>query len=262
MRIYHLTLAVRGRRALARDEAERRLLMRAIARTCGASLLLPGVADDHLHAVIRTLRPGYLARDLARVLGNRRPDLTFKPPHFALVDTRAYLAWLVRYLLEQPAKHGLPGPAALWTGCCFQDLVGARLLPGFSAAGLANELPRMRLRELFPVVGLRSEPLVPLDDAAIRHAGAGRLVDAAGAVFAVGPALDRRIRSAGVLEARRLTVRVARRVGLPAQEVAHYLGVKPKAVSRLWDQPCPEFWIAALRRRLALEDRAGQPAPV
>jgi hypothetical protein len=46
----------------------------------------------------------------------------------------------VTYLLKQPVKHGLDVHPALWTGSCFLDLIGARLIPGFSTAPLRAAL--------------------------------------------------------------------------------------------------------------------------
>lgn len=184
---HHLSLAVRGRRALARDEAQRRALMRSIVATGRARLLLPSLVDDHLHGLARTDQPGYLARDLRKVIRTQRPDLEFKQPHLEPVGTRAYLRWLVTYLLSQPIKHGLIGHPALWTGSCFQDLVGARILDGFDPGGLWDELPRFRLREAYEIVGLTSVELAPANDEELGRAGASRLVDLAAGVFAVGP---------------------------------------------------------------------------
>ena len=103
----HLTIAVRGRRALARDEAERRELVRALAKITANRLLLFCLVDDHLHAVLRSEQVGYLAAGVQRMLQARRRDLKLEPNHLVLVDTRSYLRWLVSYVLKQPEKHGL-----------------------------------------------------------------------------------------------------------------------------------------------------------
>lgn len=251
---YHLTIAVRGRRSLARDEAERRALVRALARVGGDRLLLFSLVDDHFHAGLRAEFAGRVGDALRRVLVARRPDLEFKPPHLEPVGTRAYLRWLVRYLIAQPERHGLGVDAALWTGSCFQDLVGARVLPGFEVTPLRNELPRLRLGGLFDALGLGTEPFRPADDDALDRAGVARLVDLAAGVYAVGPALMGR--STPVVSARALAATVAGLVGVPTSTLARFLGVVPRTVRSLAQRPPDVRAVLALRRRLALEERA------
>jgi REP element-mobilizing transposase RayT len=253
---HHLSLAVRGRRALARDETQRRSLMRSVVATGRERLLLPCLVDDHLHGLARTHQPGYLARDLRRVIRTQRPDLELKQAHLEPVGTRAYLRWLVTYLLTQPIKHGLPGHPALWTGSCFQDLVGARLLDGFDPSGLLDELPRFRLREAYEIVGLNAVELAPATDEELRRAGASRLVDLAAGVFAVGPEMRGAGRSKRVVEARVLAAHAGRVVGLPPGETARFLGVGTRTVHSLAKRPPPDRGMVALRKRLALEVRA------
>lgn len=258
MTIYHLTQSVRGRLALARDEAERRILVRELAAAGRERLLVFGLVDDHLHAAIEAERPGYVARDFRRVIRDRRPELPLKVPNLEVVDSRAYLIRLLRYILEQPRKHGMPGPPALWTGGCFQDLVGARLLPGFSPARLANELPRFRLREVFDAVGLDPVPLPGVTDGELRRVGAERLVDLAAGVFAVGPRLAGKSRP--VTAARRLAAQVARLTGIRTRAIAEALGTSLRAVRyHVQGQP-DQRGIDALRRRLALEVAAAKVA--
>ena len=52
---HHLTIAVRGRTALAREETERRRLVRDLARVGGGQLMLFSLVDDHFHGGIRSL---------------------------------------------------------------------------------------------------------------------------------------------------------------------------------------------------------------
>lgn len=253
---YHLTISVRGRRALARDEAERRVLVRAVTTHSAGCLILFCLVDDHFHAVLRSERVGYLASGIHRTLQARRRDLKLEPVHLVEVDTRAYLRWLVPYLLKQPEKHGLGVALALWTGSCFQDLVGARLLPGFSAGPLRDEEPRMRQSDLLRIVGLSVAPLVPADDEALARAGAARLVELAAGVHGVGPVLSGR--AAPTVRARALAARVAHDVGVTVTQLARFLGIGERAVRYLLERDVDEREVLALRRRLALEERAAQ----
>ena len=73
MSTYHLVLSTVGRLALARNEAERRAMVRAFTRTGGPSLLAFDLVDDHAHSAISSDRPRVLARDLRRAVAKIRP---------------------------------------------------------------------------------------------------------------------------------------------------------------------------------------------
>lgn len=254
MPIHHITLAVRGRRALARGEGERRALVRRLVGLGQERLLLFCLVDDHLHCVVRGERARYLARDMGRALVAVRDELELKPASVEPVGSRAHLSSLVRYLLRQPSKHQLPVHPALWSGSCFQDLVGARALPGFSPGVLASELPRLQSRELFEAVGLEPWPLSPAGDEALRRAGPARLVALAAGVHGAEPEL--RGRASQVVAARTLAAGVARRLEIPSWEIARYAGATPQTVRRLARRSLEAGALGALRRRLALELRS------
>lgn len=258
MAIFHLTLAVRGRQALARDEVERRSMIRHVAKVGGKRLLMFCLVDDHLHAGVRAAHGGIVGDSLRRVLKAHRPDLEFKRPHLEPVGTRAYLRYLVNYMLEQPARHGIGASSVLWTGSCFQDLVGARLLPGFDLTPLRSELPRLRLRDVFARLGLSRVPLRPADDEALSRAGPARLVDFAAGVFCVGPALEGRTEA--VVAARSLAVGATRLVGLPTSAVAPFLLLASRTLRRLAARDLNPRALLALRLRLALEQRVAGSA--
>jgi hypothetical protein len=258
MTLHHLTIAVRGRQALARDETERRALVRDLARIAAGRLMVFNLVDDHFHGVPRGERPGVLADSLRRVLRARRPDLELKRSHLEPVGTRSYARWLIDYVLGQSARHGLGVPTALWTGSCFQDLVGARLLPGFDARPLRAELPRLVQGDLLEAVGLDLAPLGDADDEALARAGAARIVDLALGVHCVGPVLTDR--SASAVRACALAARVARLVKTPLSEIARFLGRSLRSVERLAGRDVDAKAIRALRRRLALEQRVAERA--
>jgi len=250
---YHVTIAVRGRQALARSEAERRDIVRNVARVGREGLLAFGLVDDHFHAAVRGEAAGWCAEGLRRALAAHRRDLELKRPHIEPVGSRAYLGWLVRYVILQPRKHGLGASAALWTGSCFQDLVGARMLSGFCLAPLRNELPRLRLQHLFEELGLGSAPLVPAGDRELGRVGPARLAELSAGAYAVGPALNGR--AAPVVAARALAVHAARVAGLPISSLTRFLGVGPRAIRELARRAVPPRAVSTLRRRLALEER-------
>lgn len=253
MAIHHVTIAVRGRQALARDETERRALVRRLARVASGRLMLFNLVDDHFHAAARDDRPGVVADALRRVLKARRSDLQLKSAHLEPVGTRAYTNWLVGYILGQSKRHGLGVPTALWTGSCFQDLVGARLLPGFDPKPLRAELPRLGQPDLLEAVGLDAARLEGADDEALERAGAARIVELAMGVHCVGPVLADR--SSAAVQACALAAQTARLVDLPLKKIARFLGRTVRAVEYLAGREVDPKALAALRRRLTLEQR-------
>jgi hypothetical protein len=253
MNLYHLTIAVRGRRAVARDEAGRRRLVLALVRVGGSRLMVFCLVDDHLHVGLRAQRPARTADSLHRVLRAARPELTFKAPHLEPVDTRPYLRWLIRYVLRQPIEHGLGREAATWTGSCFQDLVGMRSLPGFDCSVLRSELPRLRLRDLYADLDLVPSPPRLATDAELTRAGPVRLAELATTVLAVGPTLSKL--SPRDVASRSLAAHAAAAAGFRPFLLAPHLGVSPRSMRRAAARPVDVRALRALRRRLAfLED--------
>ena len=253
MQSWQLTISALGRGTLFPDEATQRRAVRALVRVVGAHASLFCIVDDHVHVVVLCARQeaGRLAQRLALAL---RPlaGAMLGPAHISAVDGRSHLESLVRYLLRQPHKHDLATHPALYTGSCFADLVGGRALPGLSLR-LPEALPRFRLRTAHGHVGLDATPLVPLDDAALQELGVRRLVDAASAALAVGPALVGN--SAPVVAARVTAAHLAHAAGLPASHLAQALDITPPSARRLAQRTPPPGAVLAARRRLALEDR-------
>ncbi len=256
MNLVHITIATEGRRALARDEAERRLLVRDLASVAGSRQLAFNLADEHLHSAGGAAQPGRLADGLHRVLRARRPDLVIEPPHLKPIRSRSHLLSVVRYLLQQTDRHGVLGgtvPLAAWSGSCVQDLLLVRLLPGFHAGPLLTELPRLRQREVLEMVGLPQERIEPASDDDLARAGVAQIAALAAGVHVVGPSLVGR--SVAVVQARALAVHVARLAGLPTRSLVPYLGVRLRAIEYLMHREVDPRAVLALRRRLALEHR-------
>ncbi len=252
-----LTFASTTRHALFPEERRRREALHIIGRVAGGCVVLFALVDDHLHLVLLCEREaaGIHARALLLAL---RPVVAVElaPAHVSEVRGRAHLEWLVRYLLEQPAHHGIAEHPALATGSCFSDLVGARCVPGL-VLRVPTALPRYRLREAYAIVGLPPERLEPASDDHVRALGAQRLVDAAG--FAVGapPASGR---DAASVHARRVAAQLASAAGLHVDELAHAMGVTRDAAHRIGHRPAAPELVAATRMRLALEAAAATAA--
>lgn len=261
MQSWHLIWSSAGRQPLAHDERVRRRMVQAIARVAGRDAALFCIVDDHIHVVLYcdAARRAVLSRSLTLAF---RPlaAAPLDPPFVRPVRDRAHMNWLAdTYILRQSWKHGLAGHPATWTGSCFPDLVGARLLPGLSPC-IAAALPRWRLPRAHSAVFLPLEPLEPADDARLRAVGVVHLAAAAGAAMGADPALTGK-GSAEVL-ARRATALLATGAGAPNSEVAHALGMHPVASARLQHRGVEESVLRAVRLWIALEDAAAlAPAP-
>jgi hypothetical protein len=253
MDIYQITVASRNRMPLFADEAQRRSALHLLARIGGARLLLFNLVDDHFHAIATAARAAisHLAQALSVSLGHLREE-PLAGAHISAVETRLHLVRLVSYVLRQGPHHGLEHEPALWTGSCFQDLAGARWLPGLSLR-LRAALPRLRLREIFAAVGLPQEPLVPASLAEIADAGPSRLVSAAAAALAADPAL--RGQPKPVVLARHAASRLALLAGFTSQQMAQALSVSRRTVQRLASQAPAANITTAVALRLALENR-------
>lgn len=247
---WHLTLATDGRLPMAPTEDERRAIVRAILRLAGPSLALFSVVDDHLHLVVLATRDevGRLSRALALGL---RPlcRASLEAVRVRPVESRGHASWLAQhYIAVQPLKHGLPDHPALYSGSCFQDLVGARVGPTLRIVEL---LPRFRLRELLPAVGLPVEPIQPPDAEQIRSLGAARVALAAAAAACAPPELDGR--TALVVAARRAAAQLAEESDIGRAETGFALGLSPSGLRKLLKAPVDAALCRAARVRLGLE---------
>jgi hypothetical protein len=162
------------------------------------------------------------------------------------------MRWLVDYLLSQNQRHGIQAHPALWSGSCFLDLVGARVVDGLRLR-IDEALPRLQTREIFEAVGLGSiRELRPANDHEIRAAGAKHLVAAVAAATAVGPVLSGR--KAETIRVRRVAAYLAHLAGIAASEVAWALDVTPRAVQKLVRAPVDPKVVRASRLMLSVEN--------
>ncbi len=257
MQPVQLTFASPTRHALFPEEWRRREALHVIGRVVGGRVALFALVDDHFHLVLLCERDAASAHARALLLALRAvAAVELAPAHVSEVRGRAHLEWLVRYLLEQPAHHGISAHTALVTGSCFPELVGARCVPGL-ALQLGVALPRFRLREAFPMVGLPSERLEPASDEQVRAAGARRLVDAASFAAAAGPDLTRLEPS---VRARRVAAHLASGAGVHLDDLAHAMGTTRDAARKIGLRPAAPELVAATRLRLALQVSAGNAA--
>lgn len=292
MYLHHLVMASAGRMTLFDDEPMRRRALYGLHAITRRAWVLFSLVDDHVHLVLQGARNevGQLAQRISvklRYLTGR----PLQRSHIVPVERRQHLGNLLPYLLRQAPHHGLDVHPALFGGSCFLDLVGARSLGlvgrwperdsasswgGTSArpfdsstasvlpsqpsrAGcrasdllLFRQLPRLGVRELYSLVDLPREPLIP-DIAVFRELGLERLKSTVDAVVAYGGDRQRQPRVARV--ARWLTACVARAAGFPVAPIAETLQVSMRSVLRyapVHDSLLLPAFTAVLRR-LAIE---------
>lgn len=250
MQLWHLTYSSRTRHALFPSEQLRRAALRRLLQVVAAEVVLFCLVDDHLHLVlscdeVRAARLGRSVRLALRPLA--ATDLG--PAHRRPVDGRSHLQWLVRYCLLQVEKHGIDVQPALWTGSCFQELIGARPFPAMIKR-LKEALPRLRRRDVCELVGI-APTIEPVDDATIAFLGAGRLREATTATCLVGPELGGK--GAPVMLAKRVYTQCGRAAGLSNTELGRAAGVSTDRLRRWMQPPVPSSSLRALRLRLALE---------
>lgn len=252
----HIMISTDGDLAMARDETERRQLVRAVVGVAAGRLAVFNLVDQHLHLLARSDWPARLADSVRRVLRSRLGGLELRPPNVKPIRSRDHLLNCVGYILRQTDRHEIGGSnPALWTGSAFLDIVGARILYGFDLAVLVQEVPRLKKRELYEQVGLEPVELVPASDADLLRAGPARIAELAASVFAASPTYAGRRDE--TVKARALAAHVADGLDIATAEIARFIGVAPRAVRYLEDRHRALQIVAvrALRLRLALEMR-------
>lgn len=252
MAIWHLGFSSTKRGALLPNEAQRREAIRALARVAGDRLALFSIVNEHKHLLAqeRERRIKRLGGEIRTVL-NAVVEEPLNEPWIERVDGTRHKQKLLRYFLTQPSHHEIGVHDALWTGSCFLDLAGARIVNGLQLC-IWDLLPGVPRSVIFEHVGLPPQPIEPCSLAQIRVLGAVRLVAAASAALAVDPLL--RGRSHGVLRARVLAVSLGRRAEIPASEVRWAMGLPKSSYYRAAEQSADEEGMLAVRTRLAIEE--------
>ena len=251
MRTYHLTFVAKGRQPPFPGEVARRAAVRALIRVGGAWIVLFCLVDDHVHVVV-LCEPAdvrRIARSLHMTL-TPRASVPLLDAHVEPVEKRSHMEWLVRYVVGQVDHHALHAHPALWSGSCFADLVGARVLPGWRA-NIDEALPRHTVADALKAAGLDLRALEPIRDAGLRELGVRRIVSAAADAVGADPALPGR--TAEVVEARRVAITLARGVDFDRAEIAHALGLTVHGVAKLARTPASPECVAAARVRLGIE---------
>jgi hypothetical protein len=229
--------------------------LQALARTARGKLVLFCIVDEHVHVVLAVesrAEAGHVGRALRRSLQNAA-GVALGPAFIRPIKTRSHAEWLARnYIVAQPKKHGLPHHPALYSGSCFQDLVGARRLLDLRIDDL---MPRFDVRDVLTTVGLPRTLVEPLGADAIRRMGVGRIADASMSVLAVTE-LTGRARPKVV--ARRVAVQISHDIGIARSEIGHALELRPRAVRKIAALDTDAALARAVSVRLALEEQVAQ----
>lgn len=255
MEFFHLTFASEGRMPLFTTESQRCAGLHALARSARGKLVLFCIVDEHVHVVLAVesrAEAGHVGRALRRSLQNAA-GVPLGPAFIRPITTRSHAEWLARnYIVAQPKKHGLPDHPALYSGSCFQELVGARQLVDLRIEAL---LPRFDVRHVLDTVGLPRRPIEPLEPEAIRRLGVGRIADASMSVLALA---DLAGRSRPNVIARRIAVQISDEVGIARAEIGHGMNLRPRSVRSIAALDTEAALSRAVSIRLALEEQVAQ----
>jgi hypothetical protein len=213
------------------------------------------IVDEHVHVVLAVesrAEAGHLGRALRRSLQNAA-GVALGPAFIRPIKTRGHAEWLARtYIVAQPKKHGLPDHPALYSGSCFQDLVGARRLLDLRIRDL---MPRFDIGDVLATVGLPRRRIEPLEADSIRRLGVGRVADASRTVLGL---VDLTGRSQPTVIARRVAVQLSDEIGIARSEIGHVLKLRPRAVRNTAGLETDPAWARAVSIRLALEEQVAQ----
>lgn len=258
MKTWHLRFSSDGRRPLFDDEARRRAAVRLIYRHAGPWLVLFRVADDKVHVVVYCSAERSQKLKRAVLLGLRPlAETAFEPAFIKPVDTRPHLKWLLDDLLDEDAHHDRTVHPALWSGSCFADLVGARVVDR-QQLGIYQRLPRTRPANIWRAVGLPASGVAPVSNRRLRELGIGAISLSAAAASCCDPALLGR--ATQVVDARAATVQLARGAGFPMAEIWRVLGGSRQGLYGLAARPIDGSLLRAVRMRLAIDQRVLEQA--
>lgn len=250
MEQWHLTLSSEHRKTLFSTEQLLRKAVRTLDRVVGDGAWLFSIVDSHVHSWLSATRAriGVVGGALRRALG-AIAEAVIEVVHWRPVETRRHQRNMTRYLLDQLGHHGIDSAPQLWSGSCYQDLIGARILDRFRPR-IRRILPRLHREDLDRAVGVEPCSLREATPEQLRRAGAIGIVEAAAAAFAVGPTLIGRARP--VTRARRSASLVARSVEIRTADVADALELPARTVRRLLTEPVDATELRAVRLQVAL----------
>ena len=255
MQIWHLTFSSANRLPPFPTPGHRLEAARCIARVGAGRVLMFELPDDHGHVMsaCREIELPSLRSALTRAL-TPIAVVPIAASHVQPVRSRVHLLRNVRYFLTQSEHHGIARPL-LDPGSCFQDLVGARILPGFEPAALKRAAPRLTRADLLAIVKLPESALSPATPADLRRVGVSAIVRVA--AEAVGAKTDLADRTAATVLARRAAVHTTDLSDLSRRDLRTELQLSARAIRRLAHEPIDSAVLRAVRLRVSIEESLG-----
>jgi len=240
---HHIMLRLVDSRVIAPDEKAGRALACSVLRV-GRSyrLIVFRSSDTHLHLTAACCRvaAGQLARRLEISLRRRLAlPVPFERARVKVVGDQRHLGNVFDYSMRQEQRHGI-AVDPLFTASNLPDLLGMRLVGGYTRTNLRRYLPRVSRGQLLGYLDRPDLDAAPLavDD----------LADAAAAAFGLPDLCGKR---PDVARARRAAARVA--AGLAtASAIGELLGVDRRTVFRLRSQAIEPAAVEAVRLQLRL----------
>lgn len=253
MALWHISIAAQDRLPLFPEERLRRKALHVLARIAAKALVLFCIVDEHLHLV--SVGDEVHKRQLRRSLMLALAPIATAPLDASWVGPvkdRKHLISLVRYHVVQVVKHNLQGVhPALWSGSCFQELVGARQI-GALELQTGEQLPRQQIKALAcQEVGLPGFDARPISVAALRELGIMRIKAAAASAVAADPDLVGR--SKAEILARHVTAQLGRLADISGREIAWALDVTRQGLFEMLKKKIPVGLLNAAGTRLAIE---------
>lgn len=247
---WHLTLSSSHRLTFFPTEQQMRAAVRTIDRIVGELAAMFCVVDDHVHVWFMTTvsRVGFITGALRRALGPLAAAV-IDVVHHKPIAKRSHQRSMVGYLLDQLGHHRIDEPPALWSGACYQDLIGARRLERFRPR-IRRLLPRLSRGDIDRAVGVAPGSLREATPEQVRRAASAGVVEAAAAALAVGPKLVGRARP--VTLARRAACHVATAAGIRQTDLSEAMELPTRTIRRLLSEPAEPDLLRAVRLQLGL----------
>jgi hypothetical protein len=254
MALWHISLATTDRMPLCKGERGLRKSVHLLARIATKVMLLFCIVDEHLHLVSSgDIESTRRLRQALHQSFNVHVEKPLAKPWYGPVKDRKHLLSLVRYHVIQVAKHKVQGAhPALWSGSCFQDIVGARVIEGLELLA-AERLPRQQMAALAcKEVGLAGFVPRPVSSTVLRELGMARIKAAASAALAADPAMKGMTRTE--ILARSAAAQLGQLAGFAKSEIRWTLELTKQSLwAMLKKRSAPPEQLNAVGTRLALE---------
>jgi hypothetical protein len=240
---YHLQLRLRDGGIITTIPEQMRLVSRLVfEKARDYNLLAYGLSDTHLHLLVLcalaacSLLAHHLEASLKLRLGLK---VGFEKFSLRAVRDNWHLYQAFRYVLTQYLRHNLDW-AFVHEGSSLPDLLGLRLVGGYTFPAVRAHLPRLQRATLVNWMGIDS--LAPADGPA--HAVLEAALSAACLSSFAGSTRE-------AIEARRAVAQMLNG-HVPQAQLATDLGISRRSLRWLREQPADPALVRAIRLQLGL----------